>query len=326
MNTWHQKQLTPVAATMAAAALGFGTILGAASPARAALPQHDVQCVQGPAVGQPGLAEDSPWKAAHGTAPIPFSGLPAAGGMSEKVMQTAPGSDRFRIESGLKDHMGVGPAPDGKYEVKIGNGLCGTDLTASAADGILDLSQAQDFIAEAHGQLMVQVKGPLNPDAATNADRPYLDLMDRPTKDIPALAQGGIAYDSSNLTVPVDSAGNSARDKSTGLPVHDVGTDDIPLMTTAPLPVPNTANISVDASYRDAATGEVVTVPHAAYLGRNAQGQVSIQQGQLADLPSGRYTFSFTDDDGAYHQVVVLLADGNHQDVPGESQLYSDPF
>ncbi|WP_178946097.1 hypothetical protein [Kocuria sp. TGY1127_2] len=324
MNFSHQKQMSPLIAAAAAAALGFGTLVGASSPAQAAWPPDETPCDSGPTTGDPSLSEDSPWKQAHGTAPIPFSGLPAAGGPTGAVTQTEPGGVRLELEASLPAAVGLGPAPDGAYKVTIGNGVCGTELTAQSSGGILDISQGEQLIESAHGQLMVQVKGPLNPDPGTNEQHRFLDSHDQPA-DQPHLAEGGVVYDSNHLVVPADTAGDSVRNKSTGLPVHDAGTDDIPVTAETPIPHPNMANIRVNATYRDAETGEAVVVPDVAYLGRNIHGELSIQQGQLKDLPSGRYRFSFTDEAGNYHQVYVMLADANHQERPGESPLYDDP-
>ena len=110
-----------------------------------------------------------------------------------------------------------------------------------------------------------------------------------------------------------------------GVPVCGGGTARTPTRGDEPIPQPGTATIGVTATYRDAATGEAGVVPGAAYLSEDPGAGLSIQQGRLKDLPSGRYRFSFTDDDGAYHQVHVVLGDAQHQQKPGESPLYDDP-
>ena len=327
VNCRTRDKLSPVVAVAAAAALGLGTLGGASAPAQAALPPDDTPCTQGPTDGDPSLSEDSPWKREHGTSPIPFSGRPAADGPSGSVTPSgeAPaGSDQFSLRAPSADGSGLVPAADGDYDVVIGNGVCGEQLTAASNGGTLDLSQARDLIDNAHGQLMIQVKGPLNPDPATRGQHRFLDAHGQPA-DEPHLAHSGVAYDASHLMVPASSAGNSARNASTGLPVYDVGTDRIPIRSDEPIPQPGKATIGVTATYRDAATGEAVVVPGAAYLSEDPGAGLSIQQGRLKDLPSGRYRFSFTDDDGGYHQVHVVLGDAQHQQKPGESPLYDDP-
>ncbi|WP_178946096.1 hypothetical protein [Kocuria sp. TGY1127_2] len=338
----HMNPLTDLvqmtSSTAAVMALGAGTALGvgAAVPALAESPDASQQAPSaGPASGsaagtesagtaeQPPTDNDGPWKDEHGTAPTGYTLRAGTGSTMTLAQQQGLGSTDFKLFKYPREGQKPESAPDGLYRAKIGDGVHGEELVVDSKGGMVDLS-GSTMLDNTKGQQMIQFEGPLNPDGLEGGQPPFLGDHGQPN-DIPQLAYGDVYGAEATLAILRDQQ-SLANAGPAHLHTQPIGLDSVTFLPESTYALPDGDQPKVDVTYRDGATGKPVTVPTEAHFQKDDKGQVQLKGGILADLPSGRYTFSFTDRDGTPIQFFAMFGDPDRPVNGADEALYADPF
>ncbi|WP_129661590.1 hypothetical protein [Rothia uropygialis] len=328
----------PTSATAAVMALGIGTALGvgAVVPAFAESPNFPEQALSaGPASGSPGGVEfagateqpptdnDGPWKDEHGTAPTGYTPRPGTGSTMTLAQQQGLGSTDFKLFSPPMPGQTPEPAPDGLYRAKIGDGVHGEELVVDSQGGRVDLSGSA-MLDNTRGQQMIQFEGPLNPVGLEGGGPPFLGSNGQPS-DQPQLAYGDLYGAETTLAILRDQESLTNAGPA-HLHTQPIGLDSVTFLPSSTYTLPDGDQPKVDVTYRDGATGKPVTVPTEAHFQKDDKGHLQLKGGVLAALPSGRYTFSFTDRDGTPIQFFAMFGDPDRPVNGADEALYADPF
>ncbi|MCT1357255.1 hypothetical protein [Rothia kristinae] len=218
-------------------------------------------------------------------------------------------------------------APDGQYDVKIGDGTCGQTQVFPVKDGVLDLSE-HPLIAQDLGHQMVQIRGPVTPEFAEGAAGGpiYLDPDGKPSS-APQLEMGTVYSNGADLE-PVMTEENAHQTRVLGVPVRQIGLESLTVGAVDPRTAAEVVeqNPQVDITYRDSVTGNAVTVDAGTTWKQDGPTAAVLEGGVLPQLPSGRYTLSYRDSAGEQHRMFLLLGDDDRDPRAADQQLYSLPY
>ena len=311
------------AAALGLGVTGFGLTSAQAAPAGGAGPCTVTTSGDEQAAEHNGSA----WKDEHGTAPVGHTYSEGAG-RSGTFAQEGPGAETFRLSVPSADAERSAQevdAPEGVYEVLIGDGECGTVTQGRVEDGVLDLSGEQ-LLSGKRGDQMVQVRGPLTEEAAEGAagdEKRYVGRDGSPS-EFPQV-EAGTGFSAEKTLSLLVSAEAVQAGSPHGVPTYRTGLEKLTFNPSSTAADPAETNAPVQVSYRDARTGDLVTVDSGASWSRNSAGETTLEGGVLPELPSGRYTFSYVDEEGDDVKFFVMLGDGEQHGTP-DNPLYADPF
>lgn len=317
-----------IASAAAAAMLGIGVLGASAVPAQAA-PAGGTGLCQAPTdAGSPGAEpNEGQWLEGHGTAPAAFT-LPHPAGQFGAFEQNGVSSPKFEVKvpAGAGDSTLVN-APDGQYDVKIGDGTCGQTQVFPVKDGVLDLSE-HPLIAQDLGHQMVQIRGLVTPEFAEGAAGGpiYLDPDGKPSS-APQLEMGTVYSNGADLE-PVMTEENAHQTRVLGVPVRQIGLESLTVGAVDPRTAAEVVeqNPQVDITYRDSVTGNAVTVDAGTTWKQDGPTAAVLEGEVLPQLPSGRYTLSYRDSAGEQHRMFLLLGDDDRDPRAADQQLYSLPY
>lgn len=314
----------PALTGLAALALGIGSVAGlGALPANAQEPAPTVHTA-----GQNTAANSqnrTAWLEHYGTAPLGYTSGRGTGPTWSPVSQQALGSTSFQLRvPDAETHQPVA-APDGTYQVDVGDGSTGQKDLVEVRDGVADLGDNATLKA-AKGSEMVQFQGPLlNGDTDENSGQPRFLGSDGKPSELPQFHAGTI-YSAKTTMAPLldqDAINNSGPH---GVLTKNEGIDAITINPESTYVLPDGDQPEVNVTYKDAATQKPVTVPTGATFGKNDRGELQLQGGVLPQLPSGRYTFSFTDREGTEINFYMMVGDPNRTPEAGDTATYDLPY
>lgn len=314
----------PAAAGLAALALGLGSVAGlGALPANAQDPAPSAQVA-----GQDTTANSenrTAWLEQHGTAPLGYTSGRGTGPTWSPVIQQGLGATSFQLRvPDPENHLPVA-APDGTYQVDVGDGSTGQKDFVEVRDGVANLGENATLKA-AKGSEMVQFQGPLLKGASgENPDEPRFLGSDGKPSTLPQIHAGSIySAETAMAALPDEESMNNSGPH--GVYTENEGNDAITFNPESTYVIPEGDHPEVNVTYKDAATQKPVTVPTEATFGKNQAGELQLQGGVLPQLPSGRYTLSFTDREGTEMNFYMMVGDPNRTPEAGDSAMYDLPY
>lgn len=313
------------AALGAAGALALGS-LSLAAPAQAEGTDGSSLCNR-QVPGNPDAPQThaDAWLEEHGTAPRAYDMWRGAGGQPKLVQQNQGSTDYKLTIPGTGTEQK--PAPDGKYQVKIGNNLCGESMLAESKGGILDLSGAESF-DQLPGNLMVQVPGRVADDETDPENPAYVSPETGEPSDEPSLRIGATYSPAENTLAVMPTQEEVSWGYPNGIPAMRAGSfDTMTINPQSTLPISEDGDYQVDVTYRDAPTGKGETVTLDAQITQDEHGQLQIKSKDFKTLPTGRYALLIHDvQNRTGQQVFFSVADPDMYPDDPELHLYGDPW
>lgn len=314
----------PAAGGLAALALGISTVAGIGAPAAHAEGSGAAVRTASQATGQ-GSGNRDAWLEKHGTAPLGYTSGRATGPLLSPVAQHGLGSTAFDLRMPSQESHEPVPAPDGTYQVDVGDGSTGEQNYVDVRDGVADLGDNQT-LKTAAGSEMVQFKGPVLEGATGgNPDEPQFVGSDGNPSTLPQFHAGSV-YSAEKTLATIRTQDSMNNTGPHGVYTENEGFDAITFNPESTYALPDGDQPKVKVTYQNAETKKPVTIPTNATFGKSEQGELQLKGGVLPELPSGRYTFTFTDREGTDMSFSMMVGDPNRAPETGDSPMYALPY
>lgn len=247
-----------------------------------------------------------------------YRGEPGTGSVKDatRLTQKEPGSTEFTFK--VRGDHGMVNAPDGKYQLSVGDALCGQMTTVTVKDGKVDAS-GNDAIRQAAGQQIVQVRGPLLDDDEAakpeNALTPYVGTDGKPSH-FPSINAGATYLADQHLAMAFDDGTRTPVQATTGLQSMITGAKNVEVSDFGTGVLPDSGPVPATLSYTDAETGKLVTVDSGNLVKDGSRW--TLDNDIVSKLPTGRFWLTVHGKDGQEQKMFFMIGDPSNgvEDAP----------